>query len=201
MQNATIIHKLERISDDYRQSDLKRYVAKSILSKSDGYEKIENWFNDLLSHGCSSGMIGELIYYTDTHEFYDEFYSDIEDLRYETEQSTGLKLAPDGDLKNWFAWFAYKQTVYKIGNEIGIIQSLRKNEMKTIKGTINLHILENTLTIKGYQFVITDWKGLVLGKFEHELGYLKVHSMLKTLNTTQKAELIEYADAYLQEVL
>jgi len=30
-------------------------------------------------------------------------------MRYDWEDQTGTKLYSDGDLKNWYAWFAYEQ--------------------------------------------------------------------------------------------
>lgn len=60
-------------------------VAEEALSSS--YESPTLFFNDLLSHGCKSGMIGFLIYYTQTHAFYDKHYDEIEDLRLDYEES------------------------------------------------------------------------------------------------------------------
>jgi hypothetical protein len=51
--------------------------------------EIETFFSDLLPHGCQSGMIGSLIYYTDTHKFYDKHYYEIESLREALEDSAG----------------------------------------------------------------------------------------------------------------
>jgi hypothetical protein len=72
------------------------------------------WFTDLLEHGCQSGMIGGLIYYYDTAKFYDKHYDEIEELREEYEEDFGAPLTIKGDLKNWFAWFAFEETARKI---------------------------------------------------------------------------------------
>lgn len=84
-----------------------------------GYE-IETFFADLLHHGCQSGMIGTLIYYHDTHAFYDAHYQEIEELRYELEETFGEPLKPQGDLKNWYAWLAFEETARKIVDEFEI---------------------------------------------------------------------------------
>ena len=81
---------------------------------------IEIFFSDLLQHGCQSGMIGKLIYYHDTHKFYDQYYNEIEDLRAELEDSFGSPLQPKGDLKNWFAWLAFEETARIIADELAI---------------------------------------------------------------------------------
>lgn len=81
---------------------------------------IKIFFSDLLQHGCQSGMVGKLIYYHDTHKFFDKYYNEIEDLRYELEESFGSPLQPKGDLKNWFAWMAFEETSRIIADELAI---------------------------------------------------------------------------------
>lgn len=73
-------------------NSIKAAVAHEALD----YDTIEAFFSDLLQHGCQSGMIGSLIYYSDTHKFFDTHYDEIEDLRYELEQSLGEALQPKG---------------------------------------------------------------------------------------------------------
>lgn len=77
-------------------------------------EHIETFFSDLLQYGCESGMINSLIYYVDTHKFFDNHYGEIEDLRYEYEEMLGEALKPNDDLKNWFAWFAFEETARRL---------------------------------------------------------------------------------------
>jgi len=97
---------------------LKAEVAEEALGYD--YADIALFFTDLLHHGCQSGMVGKLVYYTDTHKFYDKYYNEIEDLRYDLEESFGLPLQPKGDLKNWFAWMAFEETARIIADELGI---------------------------------------------------------------------------------
>lgn len=96
---------------------LRAEVAKEALSY--GCD-IEIFFSDLLQHGCQSGMVGKLIYYTDTHKFFDKYYNEIEDLRTELEESFGSPLQPKGDLKNWFSWMAFEETARIIADELAI---------------------------------------------------------------------------------
>lgn len=74
----------------------------------------KDFANDVLQYGCQSGLVGELIYYNDTHKWYDEFYNEIEELREEYEEMLGEPLQAKGDLKNWFAWFSFEETVRKL---------------------------------------------------------------------------------------
>lgn len=81
----------------------------------------QNFFIDLLKHGCVSGMVGSLIYYTDTHAFFDKHYSAIETLREETEDNLGQPLTIKGDMKNFMAWFAFEETACQIAMELDLI--------------------------------------------------------------------------------
>ncbi len=95
-------------------------IAVAVAEEALSYHDVTNFFSDLLSYGCQSGMIGSLIYYSDTHRFYDNHYSEIEELRYEYEECMGEALAPSGDLKNWFAWFAFEETARKMATDLDI---------------------------------------------------------------------------------
>lgn len=77
-------------------------------------EDIEGFFHYLSMYGCQSGMIGSLIYYRDTHAFYDAHYEEIEELRFQLEDDFGEPLQPKGDLKNWYAWMAFEETARRI---------------------------------------------------------------------------------------
>ncbi len=104
---------LKQILKDYPQS-IKAEVAEEALEHDDP----KAFFKDLLQHGCISGMVGKLIYYKDTHAFYDKHYAEIEELREEYEESTGEPLKIPNNLKNFLAWFAFEQVAYQLVSEI-----------------------------------------------------------------------------------
>jgi len=117
----TAVKKLKKLVTDYSNNELYRSVAESIIDEADGYENIQDWFNDLFSHGCISGMIGGLIYYEDTYKFFDTHYENIMDLVSEhADQGIGVDLMKDGNIKNTGAWFAYEETARQIAQDIGI---------------------------------------------------------------------------------
>lgn len=121
MKYNTAVKKLKKLITYYSKSELYRSVAESIIDEADGYESINDWLDDLMSHGCVSGMIGGLIYYKDTYAFFDTHYSDIMDLVNEYNyQGVGVDLMKDGDIKNTGAWFAYEETARQIAQDMGI---------------------------------------------------------------------------------
>lgn len=114
-KQSTLREKLQSIIESEPKT-IKACVAKEALEY--GCEDIESFFSDLCQHGCQSGMISSLIYYTDTHEFFNTYYDEIEELRYEFEEMLGEPLKPNGDLKNWYAWFAFEETANKLASEL-----------------------------------------------------------------------------------
>jgi len=110
-----ITDQLHNIIESYPNT-IKAMVAQEALD----YDDISAFFNDLLQHGCQSGMITSLIYYDQTHEFFDNHYDEIEDLREEYCEQTGEHPQPQGDLKNWYAWFAFEETAYRMAMELNI---------------------------------------------------------------------------------
>ena len=112
MNTKHLKHQLQAIIED-KPNTLEAYVAKEALE----HEDIVAFFSDLQQHGCASGMISSLIYYNDTHAFYDEFYDEIEELRSQYEDNMGEPINIQGDLKNFFAWFAFEETAYQLFNE------------------------------------------------------------------------------------
>jgi hypothetical protein len=111
----TLRNRLQAIIDQ-EPCSIRAEVAREALD----YENITDFFQYLQRCGCQSGFIGPLIYYRDTHAFYDRHYDEIEELRCELEDSLGQPLQIKGDLKNWFAWFGFEETAYRMVEEIGL---------------------------------------------------------------------------------
>jgi hypothetical protein len=126
------------------ENDLKDYVIDYILDQED----IEDFIKDVVSHGCISGVVGGLIYYYDTRAFYDKYYYEIEEMRENWEDETGEHLHPDGDLKNWFAWFAFENTCYQLGNELNNFKEeniMRKSIQELVSEKIDIGRLQDKI--------------------------------------------------------
>jgi hypothetical protein len=118
----SITTKLQELA---KGEDLKAYVANEILDDIQNYEgsekeKAADCFNNLFRGGCASGFVSGLIYYTDTHAFFDKYYDEIEELRRDTEEELGEPLKITSDLKNFLAWFAFEETARKIADDLNL---------------------------------------------------------------------------------
>jgi len=114
MTSNELKNKLQTIANNPIDS-----IEKAVALESLEYDEIKNFFSDLLNHGCVTGMVGSLIYYSDTHAFFDTHYDQIEELRNEYEENTGMALPIKYNLKNHLAWFGFEETAYKMVNEFG----------------------------------------------------------------------------------
>jgi hypothetical protein len=100
-------------------NSLTSYVADHILQRNAGDRAgIKSFFKDISYGGCISGMIPELIYYSDTRTFYDQFYHEIEEIREKLESDLGGPLQITGDLKNFYAWLGFEETARKIADQL-----------------------------------------------------------------------------------
>ena len=109
---------------------LTRRVCNYVISRWSDYSDKTDIFTDVLYHGCQSGIVGELIYYSDTVRFYKQYRSEINELLYDTMNGTGLyapsdlfgdkwdkedPLAQDDFNQNLLAWFGFEETLRNIG--------------------------------------------------------------------------------------
>lgn len=119
---SSLIERLEDLKSD--SDSIKDYVINELLEQ----ENIESWLEDLLQHGCISGMTS-LVYYKDTCNFYQSFKKDIWELAYEQMQEFGnsnileliasLNGAKDvGSIENLMAWYGFEETARQIANEL-----------------------------------------------------------------------------------
>ena len=81
-------------------SPLTKRVCNYVIGEWSDYSDKKDIFTDVLYHGCQSGIVGELIYYTDTVRFYKQYRQD--------------PLAQDTYNQNLLAWFGFEETLRNI---------------------------------------------------------------------------------------
>ena len=113
--------KLHVTADTSLQKAVKKWVNSLAPDYDDGYVGA---FKDLFYGGCESGMVGDLIYYSDTIKFYKKHRKEIHDLLREAMEGTGAKspselfrdkwdpddpLADETNNQNLLAWFGFEE--------------------------------------------------------------------------------------------
>ena len=106
-------------------SALEKKVINVILDQ----DEIESFMKDVVQHGCISGIVSELIYYSDTVAFFKKYKKDILDML----ESEGLHpselngwdnsdpLAQDEVNMNVLAWFGFENVTYNLASQLEII--------------------------------------------------------------------------------
>ena len=122
----------EKINELKATSKLHSRVINEILEDSKGYDgdfkqRLMDRLEDI-GHGLSSGVVGSLIYYTDTCRFFKRYEDEINDLLTETISETGMQpaelfgdkwdsedpLAREYINQNLLAWFGFEETTRRL---------------------------------------------------------------------------------------
>lgn len=104
--------KLEKMMADV-DNNLQKYVCKTIL-ENESETDIQDFCSNVLKYGCQTGFVSSLVWFSQTHAFFDEFYEEIEDLLFDAMDETDYLPPIKGDLKNTLAWFGYEVMMYKV---------------------------------------------------------------------------------------
>ena len=114
------------VIDDVMDSDISGYNGDTFD------EKLKSRLEEITEHGCQSGTVSSLIYYTDTVKFFDNFYDEIYNMIDDvyTADSTFEMLKQKCDLtdiimgadtvKNYLAWMAYEEVCSVILDELNL---------------------------------------------------------------------------------
>ncbi len=128
------IKRLRRDSDN----KLFRRVCSWVIEHWSDYTDKNYIFRDVLEHGCQSGVVSELIYYSDTVKFYIRYREEINELLKDLMDGTGIYSMKDLFGKNWddedpliiedynrnlLAWFGFEETLRNIGYNFDQLQN------------------------------------------------------------------------------
>ena len=98
-------------------------IKSIVLADANGEQ---SYIEDVANHGCGGGTCTGLIYYADTHAFYNRHAEEIDDMLNELEEQTGepyditgnMKRLNQRDLRNFLAWLAYEVRAQEILREL-----------------------------------------------------------------------------------
>ena len=95
--------------------NLKNNVMEILVDMQyEGYE-LQDVIADVLNHGCASGIVGALTYYSQTRKFFIDNMDEIFDLYNDLKEELNLELQITAtDL----SWFSYESIVNNIYNEL-----------------------------------------------------------------------------------
>lgn len=91
--------------------------VKEIVSES---SEPRVYLEDVVSYGCQSGMVSELIYTVDCENWFDRYSSDILELVKEYEEQTGDRVhwGDHDNIKTFLAWWSFEYVCWNLLNEL-----------------------------------------------------------------------------------
>lgn len=102
-------------------------IKELIKNDSKGFDSLKQYLEEVIKHGCVSGIVSSLIYYEDTNKFYEGYKEEIWDLLYAEAEEQGVNIlelissfcgadavGSEVQFKNLLAWYYYEQTAYKL---------------------------------------------------------------------------------------
>ena len=105
----------EKLNKILKETDsiLLKEVVEELLDKikDEGEEETKLYIQDVLSYGCSSGIVTSLISYTDTKKFFIKHMDEIFNILNESMQEESRLLELDA---NKLAWFGYEWAISEI---------------------------------------------------------------------------------------
>ena len=105
----------ELLNNMYGESELKDNVIDIILNHIDDYENPITFLEEVLQYGCASGMVSELIYFNDTHNFFIKHMEEIFDIYNSIKENLSSNFEVNANNLSWLA-FEYMTSI--IYNEI-----------------------------------------------------------------------------------
>lgn len=105
----------ERLNKILKETDstLLKEVVEELLDKikDEGEEETKLYIQDVLTYGCSSGIVTSLISYTDTKKFFIKHMDEIFNILNKSMQEEPRLLELDA---NKLAWFGYEGAISEI---------------------------------------------------------------------------------------
>lgn len=103
----------------YGESTLKDDVIDILLNHIEDYEEEKGFLEEVLQYGCASGIVPELIYYSETKCFFIKHMEEIFEIYNEVKDNLSTDFEVDS---NSLSWLAFEYMVSEIYNEVTIAE-------------------------------------------------------------------------------
>jgi hypothetical protein len=116
------------------KTPLEKRIISMIKYKLTGYDNLESLLKDILYNGLQSGIVSDLIYYSDTLAFYKRYKKEIDTLLKDLVNETGSNspadlfgnkwdkedfFIEDTNNRNLLAWFGFEEKLRQLADKLG----------------------------------------------------------------------------------
>ena len=111
---------LNSIVENTMEGTLKHEVAEIIMDQVDGLdnEEIFSAVEEIVTHGCATGVVPALITYDDTDKFFDNHADEIFELVEDMKQEGLIDMNNFESSKNNLSWLAFETIAQEIYQEM-----------------------------------------------------------------------------------
>ena len=117
-------------------SPLTKAVCDFVIRRWHDYANKERIFTEVLSHGCVSGCVAELVYYSQTTAFYERHQKEINAMLSESMREAEAH-SPKDMFREWedsdyfaegvnnqnlLAWYGFEETLWRIAQQFECLQ-------------------------------------------------------------------------------
>ena len=88
----------------------------NMLDENASDDEVQSLLEEIQEHGCSSGVVPSMIYYSYKEKFFDKYSNEIFELYNDFNEETSYTLSTID--KNSLAWFSYELIVSNLYDEI-----------------------------------------------------------------------------------
>lgn len=106
-----------------KSTGIRLAVINSILDQGDTDSELINYIDNVLLHGCASGIVTDLIYYKDTKEFFKQYCEEIFELLEDVRGEFGDYPRFEELNCNNLAWWSYEWVLDDIAQKLDISNS------------------------------------------------------------------------------
>lgn len=115
----TFLGWLEELAEVHHERTLYGDVLRDVIEREHEENYGAGYISDVAENGCQSGIVGRLVNRDDCRGWFIEHLEEINDLYFAyKEEGIEIELTPPLYVK--LAWFAYEETIRRIGWDLGI---------------------------------------------------------------------------------
>jgi hypothetical protein len=92
--------------------------TENMADEASKYESPYEFFEDLQGHGCSSGMIGLLVWNEDCKKLYIKYMDDMDDFIADIEDQIGWSIIKCHPRYVYVCWTCYEEIAYRIARQL-----------------------------------------------------------------------------------
>lgn len=117
------VEMMNTVATELEDNEIAVHIVETLLDDYDNLDDALCYLNDVVTHGCISGVVSELIYTHQQMKFFDEYYDTINTLYFDFIENVGEAPELYGNLLN-VTWYAYEMSAQLVLDQIDYLEMM-----------------------------------------------------------------------------